>query len=287
MPFPAGADALFAVNVAATQGLLEHARRSGSRAFVLASSGSVYGSTEAGTLSEESPLAAQDFYAATKVAAERFAPGVRTAAGRHHPPALRSLRARSATADAPAPRRADPGRRADRAQPRWASPHEPGLRRRCRPRDPAGARGGGRRRRAQRRRRRGDRRPRGLGADRRIPGTNRCSGRRTGSPTTSSPTRRRSMRFSTASHSCHCERVSSAWCATRAEPCAESRDCSTSRVAPSIPQRSSGWRGPSGIEGRTTPGVRRGQRWPRHRWTCGDRPRRPVTSRWPRRTGAT
>jgi len=73
VPFPDGADALFAVNVAATQGLLEHARRSGARSFVLASSGSVYGSTEAGTLSEESPLAAQDFYAATKVAAERIA----------------------------------------------------------------------------------------------------------------------------------------------------------------------------------------------------------------------
>jgi len=71
VPFPEGADALFAVNVAATHRLLEHARRTGARRFVLASSGSVYGAS-AGPLTEESPLAARDFYSATKVAAERF-----------------------------------------------------------------------------------------------------------------------------------------------------------------------------------------------------------------------
>jgi UDP-glucose 4-epimerase len=71
VPFPDRADALFAVNVAATQRLLEHARRTGARRFVLASSGSVYG-TSPGRLSEESPLAARDFYSATKVAAERL-----------------------------------------------------------------------------------------------------------------------------------------------------------------------------------------------------------------------
>jgi UDP-glucose 4-epimerase len=71
VPFPEGANALFAVNVAATQRLLEHARRTGARRFVLASSGSVYG-TSARPLTEESPLAARDFYSATKVAAERF-----------------------------------------------------------------------------------------------------------------------------------------------------------------------------------------------------------------------
>ena len=71
VPFPEGADALFAVNVAATQRLLEHARRTGARRFVLASSGSVYGAS-AGSLTEESPLAARDFYSATKVAAERL-----------------------------------------------------------------------------------------------------------------------------------------------------------------------------------------------------------------------
>lgn len=72
VPFPDGADALFAVNVAATQRLLEHARRTGARRFVLASSGSVYG-TSATPLTEESALAARDFYSATKVAAERLA----------------------------------------------------------------------------------------------------------------------------------------------------------------------------------------------------------------------
>ena len=71
VPFPDGADALFAVNVAATQRLLEHARRTGARRFVLASSGSVYGASPA-PLTETSPLAAHDFYSATKVAAERL-----------------------------------------------------------------------------------------------------------------------------------------------------------------------------------------------------------------------
>ena len=71
VPFPDGADALFAVNVAATQRLLEHLRRCGGRHFVFASSGSVYGTSDA-PLTEASPLAARDFYAATKVAAERL-----------------------------------------------------------------------------------------------------------------------------------------------------------------------------------------------------------------------
>jgi nucleoside-diphosphate-sugar epimerase len=72
VPFPGGANALFAVNVTATQRLLEHARRTGARRFVLASSGSVYGASP-GPLTEDSPLAARDYYSATKVAAERFA----------------------------------------------------------------------------------------------------------------------------------------------------------------------------------------------------------------------
>jgi len=71
VPFPQGADAIFAVNVASTQRLLEHARRSGARRFVLASSGSVYGGSRE-PLTEESPLKAQDFYSATKVAGERL-----------------------------------------------------------------------------------------------------------------------------------------------------------------------------------------------------------------------
>jgi nucleoside-diphosphate-sugar epimerase len=71
VPAPDGADALFAVNVASTQRLLEHLRRSGGRHFVFASSGSVYG-TSPTPLTEQSPLAASDFYSTTKAAAERF-----------------------------------------------------------------------------------------------------------------------------------------------------------------------------------------------------------------------
>lgn len=70
--FPEHANALFAVNVGATQRLLEHARQTGARQFVLASSGSVYGAAQA-PVTEDSPLAAYDFYSATKVAAERLA----------------------------------------------------------------------------------------------------------------------------------------------------------------------------------------------------------------------
>lgn len=69
--FPDGADALFAVNTAATQRLLEHARRTGATTFVFASSGSVYGMAAA-PLIESGPLRATDFYSATKVSAERL-----------------------------------------------------------------------------------------------------------------------------------------------------------------------------------------------------------------------
>lgn len=71
VPFPEGADALFGVNVASTQRLLEHARRTRARRFVLASSGSVYGGSTH-PLTEKSPLVASDYYSATKVAAERL-----------------------------------------------------------------------------------------------------------------------------------------------------------------------------------------------------------------------
>lgn len=70
--FPEGADALFAVNVASTQRLLEVARQTGARSFVFASSGSVYGLSDS-VLEESSPLAATDFYGATKISAERLA----------------------------------------------------------------------------------------------------------------------------------------------------------------------------------------------------------------------
>ena len=41
--FPEGAEDVFGVNVQSTFGLLEHARRSGARSFVLASTGGLYG----------------------------------------------------------------------------------------------------------------------------------------------------------------------------------------------------------------------------------------------------
>jgi len=69
--FPEGAADLFAVNTASTVTLLDHARRCGARRFVFASSASVYGLGET-PFREDDPLVARDFYAATKVAAERF-----------------------------------------------------------------------------------------------------------------------------------------------------------------------------------------------------------------------
>jgi nucleoside-diphosphate-sugar epimerase len=71
VPFPDGAAELLAVNAAATARLLDHARRVGAQCFVLASSASVYGPS-AEPSSENDELHAQDFYASTKIAAERF-----------------------------------------------------------------------------------------------------------------------------------------------------------------------------------------------------------------------
>jgi UDP-glucose 4-epimerase len=71
VPFPEGARALFAVNTASTAALLEHARRSGTRRFVFASSASVYGFGER-PFEEDDPPRASDFYSATKLAAERL-----------------------------------------------------------------------------------------------------------------------------------------------------------------------------------------------------------------------
>ncbi|MBD0329900.1 MAG: NAD(P)-dependent oxidoreductase [Thermoleophilia bacterium] len=67
--FPDGAAELYAVNTAATQRLLDHARRTGARRFVLASTGSVYGFADP-PLSEDDPVRADDFYALTKIHAE-------------------------------------------------------------------------------------------------------------------------------------------------------------------------------------------------------------------------
>ena len=69
--FPDGAAALFAVNVASTAALLEHARACRSRCFVHASSASVYGLGDA-PFAEGDPARAEDFYSATKLAAERL-----------------------------------------------------------------------------------------------------------------------------------------------------------------------------------------------------------------------
>ena len=71
LPFPDGAAELLAVNAAATARLLDHGRRVGAERFVLASSASVYGPGAAPS-TESNELRAQDFYASTKIAAERF-----------------------------------------------------------------------------------------------------------------------------------------------------------------------------------------------------------------------
>ena len=71
VPFPEGAASLVAVNATSTAALLEHARRAGAARFVLASSASVYGADDE-PRAETDELRATDFYAATKIAAERF-----------------------------------------------------------------------------------------------------------------------------------------------------------------------------------------------------------------------
>lgn len=73
VPWPDQADRLFAVNVASTQRLLEHARRCGARSFVHASSASVYGAGDpaaARPFLEDDEPRGRDFYAVTKRSAE-------------------------------------------------------------------------------------------------------------------------------------------------------------------------------------------------------------------------
>ena len=67
--WPDGADDMFAVNVGATQRLLEYARRAGAQRFIMASTGSVY-LPSAMALREDSPTSAKGYYAASKLAAE-------------------------------------------------------------------------------------------------------------------------------------------------------------------------------------------------------------------------
>lgn len=67
--FPVGADDVRAINVDLPLALIDAARQRGAIAFVHASTGSVY-APSAETLTEESPVAATGFYAASKRAAE-------------------------------------------------------------------------------------------------------------------------------------------------------------------------------------------------------------------------
>jgi nucleoside-diphosphate-sugar epimerase len=78
--FPEHAGELYAVNVAATAALLEHAAEVGARHFVLASTGTVY-EPYAGRLAEEAALAPTSFYSATKLAAEALMQGWRSRIG--------------------------------------------------------------------------------------------------------------------------------------------------------------------------------------------------------------
>jgi UDP-glucose 4-epimerase len=69
--FPSGAADMFAVNVAATQSLLDHAVAAGARTFVLASTGGLYPFAD-GTLSEETPPAPSNFYFLSKYLSEQL-----------------------------------------------------------------------------------------------------------------------------------------------------------------------------------------------------------------------
>jgi|SRR5581483_1552170 len=71
VPFPSGAGALFEVNTGSTQRLLDYARRTGAARFIFASSGSVYGGGERPWTEDDCPNGT-GFYAATKLASERF-----------------------------------------------------------------------------------------------------------------------------------------------------------------------------------------------------------------------
>jgi nucleoside-diphosphate-sugar epimerase len=67
--FQDAARELYRVNTVATQELLEYARVTGAARFVYASSGSIFGLGE-GTVSEDDPRRATDFYSVTKQSAE-------------------------------------------------------------------------------------------------------------------------------------------------------------------------------------------------------------------------
>ena len=70
--FPDGANELFAVNTSSTQQLLDYARRSGTKQFILASTGDVY-AKRFGPSKEADAVHPESFYGKTKHAAELFA----------------------------------------------------------------------------------------------------------------------------------------------------------------------------------------------------------------------
>jgi len=70
VPLPQSANEMFAVNTHSTQQLLDYARKSGVRRFVLASTGDVYG--REGRAREIDPASPLSFYGVTKRAAEMF-----------------------------------------------------------------------------------------------------------------------------------------------------------------------------------------------------------------------
>lgn len=69
--FPEGARGLFRVNTAATQELLDHARRAGAACFLYASSASVYGFGSR-PFREDDVVSPPDFYALTKAVGEQL-----------------------------------------------------------------------------------------------------------------------------------------------------------------------------------------------------------------------
>ncbi len=72
VPFPDAAKELFAVNTIATQQLLDYARQAGTRQFILASTGDVYG-RRFGSSKETDAVHPAGYYATTKHAAELLA----------------------------------------------------------------------------------------------------------------------------------------------------------------------------------------------------------------------
>jgi UDP-glucose 4-epimerase len=70
--FPDGANELFAVNTSSTQQLLDYARGSGTKQFILASTGDVYGK-RFGPSKETDAVHPESYYGKTKHAAESFA----------------------------------------------------------------------------------------------------------------------------------------------------------------------------------------------------------------------